>query len=73
MVQVISFTCLEFLCYENKLGYDFHKKYYRKNLRVILVHNAHAQDSLKLSAHETALFSEVTQELPQRAVKPKVS
>ncbi|KAG7158632.1 Malonyl-CoA decarboxylase-like, partial [Homarus americanus] len=39
---------------------------YRKNLRVILVHNAHAQDSLKLCAHETALFSEVTQELPQR-------
>ncbi|XP_071550871.1 meiosis regulator and mRNA stability factor 1 isoform X2 [Panulirus ornatus] len=46
---------------------------YRKNLRVILVHNAHAQDSLKLCAHETALFSEVTQELPQRAVKAKGS
>ncbi|XP_045606696.1 meiosis regulator and mRNA stability factor 1 isoform X2 [Procambarus clarkii] len=40
---------------------------YRKNLRVIIVHNAHAQDSLKLCAHETALFSEVTQELPQRS------
>ncbi|KAG0718693.1 Meiosis regulator and mRNA stability factor 1 [Chionoecetes opilio] len=44
---------------------------YRKNLRVILVHNAHAQDSLKLSAHETALFTEVTEQLPQRTVKPK--
>ncbi|KAK3875906.1 hypothetical protein Pcinc_019252 [Petrolisthes cinctipes] len=44
---------------------------YRKNLRVILVHNAHAQDSLKLCAHETALFSEVTQQLPQRTLKPK--
>ncbi|XP_069956762.1 meiosis regulator and mRNA stability factor 1 isoform X4 [Cherax quadricarinatus] len=43
---------------------------YRKNLRVIIVHNAHAQDSLKLCAHETALFTEVTQELPQRS-KPK--
>ncbi|XP_068205935.1 meiosis regulator and mRNA stability factor 1 isoform X2 [Palaemon carinicauda] len=44
---------------------------YRKNLRVVLVHNAHAQDSLKLCAHETALFSEVTQELPQRSAKSK--
>ncbi|XP_064094347.1 meiosis regulator and mRNA stability factor 1-like [Macrobrachium nipponense] len=44
---------------------------YRKNLRVVLVHNAHAQDSLKLCAHETALFSEVTQELPQRSTKAK--
>ncbi|XP_066944259.1 meiosis regulator and mRNA stability factor 1 isoform X6 [Macrobrachium rosenbergii] len=44
---------------------------YRKNLRVVLVHNAHAQDSLKLCAHETALFSEVTQELPQRSTKTK--
>ncbi|KAK8398550.1 hypothetical protein O3P69_004010 [Scylla paramamosain] len=44
---------------------------YRKNLHVILVHNAHAQDSLKLSAHETALFTEVTQQLPQRVMKPK--
>ncbi|XP_069981416.1 meiosis regulator and mRNA stability factor 1 isoform X4 [Penaeus vannamei] len=44
---------------------------YRKNLRVILVHNAHAQDSLKLCAHQTALFTDVTQELPQRVTKPK--
>lgn len=47
--------------------------WHRKNLRVILVHNAHAQDSLKLCAHETALFSEVTQQLPQRTLKSKVS
>ncbi|XP_042864024.1 meiosis regulator and mRNA stability factor 1-like isoform X3 [Penaeus japonicus] len=44
---------------------------YRKNLRVILVHNAHAQDSLKLCAHQTALFTDVTQELPQRVTKPR--
>ncbi|CAL4066462.1 unnamed protein product, partial [Meganyctiphanes norvegica] len=57
----------------NKFRGQFYKLQYMKNLHVILVHNAHAQDSLKLCAHETALFTEVTEQLPPRAIKSKAN